>query len=121
MERREFLKKIALAAGVLGGGGLLPAGGKTAEQEIGIAVVPLHRHLLRGVDPDKISYMQDPREAIASILRGESSAAFLLPPPDKEAFARFCRGGGLLPQKSTYFYPKASAGLVMRSVDGEVS
>ena len=39
IERREFLKKIALVAGVMGGGSLLPASGKAAEQEIGIAVV----------------------------------------------------------------------------------
>ena len=39
MERREFLKKIALLAGVMGGGVLLPASGKAADQEIGIAVV----------------------------------------------------------------------------------
>jgi hypothetical protein len=39
IERRDFLKKIAFLAGVMGGGALLPAGGKTAEQEIGIAVV----------------------------------------------------------------------------------
>jgi hypothetical protein len=39
IERREFLKKIALLAGVIGGGALLPASGKAADQEIGIAVV----------------------------------------------------------------------------------
>jgi hypothetical protein len=39
IKRREFLKKIALLAGVMGGGALLPAGGKAADQEIGIAVV----------------------------------------------------------------------------------
>lgn len=39
MERREFLKKIALVAGVMGGGALLPPRGKATEQEIGIAVV----------------------------------------------------------------------------------
>jgi len=39
MGRREFLKKIALAAGVMGGGALLPAGGKAADQKIGIAGV----------------------------------------------------------------------------------
>ncbi len=38
IERREFLK-IALLAGVMGGGALLPASGKAADQEIGIAVV----------------------------------------------------------------------------------
>ena len=39
IERREFLKKIAILAGVMSGGALLPASGKAAEQEIGIAVV----------------------------------------------------------------------------------
>jgi hypothetical protein len=39
IERREFLKKIDLLAGVMGGGVLLPASGKAADQEIGIAVV----------------------------------------------------------------------------------
>jgi uncharacterized protein (DUF362 family) len=39
IERREFLKKIALLVGVMGGGALLPASGKAADQEVGIAVV----------------------------------------------------------------------------------
>ena len=39
IERREFLKKMALLAGVMGGGALLAASGKAADQEIGIAVV----------------------------------------------------------------------------------
>jgi uncharacterized protein (DUF362 family) len=39
IERREFLKKIAMLTGVMGVGALLPASGKAAEQEIGIAVV----------------------------------------------------------------------------------
>jgi uncharacterized protein (DUF362 family) len=37
--RREFLKQIALLAGIMGGGALLPASGKAAEQEIGMALV----------------------------------------------------------------------------------
>jgi uncharacterized protein (DUF362 family) len=39
MERREFLKKLALLTGVMGKGALFPAGGKAADQEIGIAMV----------------------------------------------------------------------------------
>jgi len=39
IERREFLKKMALLAGAIGGGALLPPNGKAAEQEIEIAVV----------------------------------------------------------------------------------
>ena len=43
MGRREFLKKIALAAGVMGGGALLPAGGKAVDQEVGINAVNLRK------------------------------------------------------------------------------
>jgi uncharacterized protein (DUF362 family) len=39
IERREFLKKMALLAGVMGGGTLFLASGKAADQEVGIAVV----------------------------------------------------------------------------------
>ncbi len=39
IERREFLKKIALLAGVIGESALLPSSGKATEQEVGIAVV----------------------------------------------------------------------------------
>ena len=39
IERREFLKRMALLASAIGGGALLPPSGKAAEQEIGIAVV----------------------------------------------------------------------------------
>jgi uncharacterized protein (DUF362 family) len=39
IRRREFLKKLALLAGVMGGGALLPASGKATDQEIGIVVV----------------------------------------------------------------------------------
>jgi hypothetical protein len=39
IERREFLKKIAMLAGIMGGSALLPADGKVADQEIGIALV----------------------------------------------------------------------------------
>ena len=39
IDRREFLREIALLAGVMGGGAFLPASGKAAGQEIGIAVV----------------------------------------------------------------------------------
>lgn len=39
IERREFLKILALLAGVMGGGALIPTSGKAADLEIGIVVV----------------------------------------------------------------------------------
>lgn len=39
MERREFLKKMVLLAGVVGGGVTLPSTGKAADQEVGVVIV----------------------------------------------------------------------------------
>lgn len=84
-------------------------------------VVSLHEGILKDVPLENISYGQNPREMAENLMRGECDAVFLLPPPDKEAFARICKAGKLLPQKSTYFYPKVGTGLVMRNLDGDVS
>lgn len=83
-----------------------------------LPVVPLHEEVLKDVPLENIGYLQNALEAAQSVRRGEANAAFLLPPPDKESFARICRAGRRLPQKSTYFYPKLATGVVMRSLDG---
>ena len=84
-------------------------------------VVSLHEGILKQIPLEAISYGQDARDMVINLQRGESNAVFLLPPPDKSAFAALCKAGRLLPQKSTYFYPKVTTGLVMRSLDGDVS
>lgn len=83
-------------------------------------VVALHEGILKDFPLDAISYGQQPKGLVENLQRGEANAVFLLPPPDKDAFARICKAGRLLPQKSTYFYPKLATGLVMRSLGGEV-
>src|SRR6185437_5062553 len=93
---------------------------KPKSPDTAMPVVPLHEKILAGVPLEAISYGQDPREMVQHLQRGESSVVFLLPPPDKEAFARICRSGRLLPQKSTYFYPKLGTGFLMRSLDGDL-
>ncbi len=84
-------------------------------------VVALHEGVLKDIPLEQISYGQNPREMAEHLMRGEYDAVFLLPPPDKEVFARICKAGRPLPQKSTYFYPKVTTGLVMRTLDGDVS
>ncbi len=90
------------------------------KNELIMPVVPLHEQILHDVPLENISYGQDPRNMVLTLQRGECNAVFLLPPPDKEAFAVICRSGRRLPQKSTYFYPKLATGLVMRSLAGDV-
>ena len=90
-------------------------------KKLSMPVLALHDGILKDIPLENISYGQDARDMVLNLQRGECNAVFLLPPPDKEAFADVCRAGKLLPQKSTYFYPKVTTGLVMRSLDGDVS
>jgi len=84
-------------------------------------VVSLHEGILKDIPLENVTFGQDPKDLVLNLQRGECNAVFILPPPEKDAFAQICRAGQLLPQKSTYFYPKLATGLVMRSLDGEVS
>jgi uncharacterized protein (DUF1015 family) len=112
-------KKEHSAIGMVVQGGkifwLKPKNGKAT-----LPVISLHDRILKDIPLENISYNQDPRDAIMAIQRAEANVAFLLPPPDKAAFARLCKSGRLLPQKSTYFYPKVITGFVMRSLKGEL-
>lgn len=47
------------------------------------------------------------------------TALFVLPPPRYEQILETCKQGSVLPQKSTFFYPKLPAGLVMNQLDPE--
>jgi uncharacterized protein (DUF1015 family) len=108
-------------AAVLQGGKLLWLRPKSAaDRESSLPVVSLHEKVLKDIPLENISYGQNPKEMVENLQRGEAQAVFLLPPPDKEAFARTCKAGRLMPQKSTYFYPKLATGLVMRSLDGDL-
>jgi len=115
---RTTEERTALAL-VLKGGKIFWLTSKT--KGTSMPVVALHEGILKDVPLDHISYGQHPKEMVENLQRGEAEAVFLLPPPDKAAFAKICKAGRLLPQKSTYFYPKVGTGLVMRSLDGEVN
>ncbi len=58
-----------------------------------------------------------PREAIRRVESGEVDAAFLLDPTPVSAVARVAAAGELMPQKSTYFYPKIVTGLVFNPLE----
>ena len=56
-------------------------------------------------------------EAIAAVDRGEAArVAFLLQPVTVEQVARFAQAGETMPQKSTFFYPKLTSGLLFHPV-----
>mgnify|MGYP000518811472 CR=1 FL=1 len=63
-----------------------------------------------------LSFTPDIQEAVATVDRGESQMAFLVPPTRIELVRRVAEAGEVMPHKATYFYPKLPSGLVMREV-----
>ena len=64
---------------------------------------------------DSLLYTHDSREAVS--MAGGSGAAFLVKPVEVPAIRKAVNRIGLLPQKSTYFFPKVEAGIVFNEID----
>jgi len=83
----------------------------------------LHEYLLDPVLAEapgaKVTYLHDEQAAAEAVERGECDFAFLLRPASVQDVLRAARAGERMPQKSTFFYPKAPAGLVMSSLSAE--
>ena len=64
-----------------------------------------------------LRYTRGAHEAVARVRRGEADVAFFLNPTPVTGVLAVADAGDLMPEKSTYFYPKPPAGLVMRDLD----
>jgi uncharacterized protein (DUF1015 family) len=64
-----------------------------------------------------VSYTPSREEAEAAVDRGEAEGAFLVRPTPIEAVFERARRGEVLPQKTTYFYPKLVSGLLFHPLD----
>ncbi|MGE5113712.1 MAG: DUF1015 domain-containing protein [Acidobacteriaceae bacterium] len=89
-------------------------------------VVQLHKLLLEnglGMTEEDIraqrhlAYVRDPREAVAGVRAGGAQLAFLINPVRIEQVRDIALGGGVMPQKSTDFYPKLLSGLTIYALD----
>jgi uncharacterized protein (DUF1015 family) len=96
-----------------------PAGTSAAWR--GLAVSILHEGLLRPLvgitdamldERTHVDYTADQGEAVALVRAGRYQAAFLIAPTTPAELQAVVRGGEVLPQKSTHFYPKLLDGLV---------
>ncbi len=92
----------------------------------GLDVAVLHAEVLQpllsaGGTPDEwerlVAYVQDPGEAVARVSAGQAVVAFLLRPPPVAAVVAAARSGALMPEKSTYFFPKPLSGLLFHRLD----
>ena len=62
-------------------------------------------------------YFQNYEDGIELVSSGDLNVAFFLNPIELDALFKVTLAGGVLPQKSTYFYPKVATGLVIRSME----
>jgi uncharacterized protein (DUF1015 family) len=68
-------------------------------------------------DEKHTRYMRGAAQAIAEVRRGAAQVAFLLEPTPIADVARVAFSGGVMPQKSTDFYPKLLSGLLVYKVE----
>lgn len=64
-----------------------------------------------------LTYFQEKSDGTNAVASGRWNAAFFLSPIPIDDLFTLTRGGAILPQKSTYFYPKVATGLLMRSME----
>jgi uncharacterized protein (DUF1015 family) len=73
--------------------------------------------IVERIAPEGVTYTPQRAEAVATVDRGEAEAAFLLRPTRIEDVWEVARRGETMPQKSTYFYPKLTSGLLFHPLD----
>jgi len=77
----------------------------------------LDPEIVERLGPQGVSYTPSVREAVGAVDRGEAEAAFLLRPTRIEDVWAVAGRGEVMPQKSTFFYPKLTSGLLMLPLD----
>jgi uncharacterized protein (DUF1015 family) len=72
--------------------------------------------VVESLHPSGVTYTASAADAVAAVDRGDAAAAFLLEPVTFEQVARFALARETMPQKSTFFYPKLTSGLLFHPV-----
>jgi hypothetical protein len=70
-----------------------------------------------GLQPQGVTYTPQRSEAVAAVDRGDAEAAFLLRPTPLDAVFERARRGEVMPQKTTYFFPKLTSGLLFQPLE----
>jgi uncharacterized protein (DUF1015 family) len=73
--------------------------------------------IVERIAPRGVTYTAQRKDAVATVDRGEAEAAFLLRPTRLEDVWEVARRGDTMPQKSTYFFPKLTSGLLFHPLD----
>jgi uncharacterized protein (DUF1015 family) len=84
-----------------------------AYRDLGVSI--LHSLLFANVDPASITYVKDEKEAV-TLAKKTSRIAVIVPPTPMQAIEDIALAGQVMPQKSTYFFPKVATGIVIHKV-----
>mgnify|MGYP001059733693 CR=1 FL=1 len=99
---------------------MMPVNRSQAYRDFDISIlnqVVLGKVLGLDMEEGNIAHTVDAVEAYEQVERGEYQLAFLVNPPQPETIKAVVDAGDRLPRKSTYFYPKMPAGLIINSLD----
>lgn len=80
-------------------------------------VCALHELILDRAPAIQLRFIPDAAVVEQAVLSGQAQSGFLLPPTKVDRVRQVIQTGGVLPQKSTYFWPKPRTGLVLRPLD----
>jgi uncharacterized protein (DUF1015 family) len=72
--------------------------------------------LVEALDADGVSYTASVDEALDSVQSGQAEGALLVRPTRVEDVYTWAQQGRVMPQKTTYFYPKLVSGLLFLSL-----
>ena len=101
-----------------------------SEAQRQLDVVLLHRLILQkglGITPEDVAseknvgYEREMDAAIGAVDAGRAQIAFLLNPVPVKQVVEIALGGGVMPQKSTDFYPKLLSGIAIYRLEGRIT
>ena len=73
-----------------------------------------------GFDEKNVTYIKDVNKGIYNVDEGKMEALFMINPTTLEEVQRITSFGEIMPQKSTYFYPKPLSGLIIHRHSEEI-
>jgi len=108
---RLFAQPRHLEGGRNAGGSVteLTAGGS---RDVAVPAGMLDVQLVDSLGHDGLSYTASEDEARRAVASGEAAVAYLMRPTRIEDVFAYARRGEVLPQKTTYFFPKLISGLL---------
>lgn len=97
--------------------------GKHSDEWKNLDLPILHDILLKKclkIKPENISYIKDAKAGLDNVDNGIIKALFLVNPTSLEEIHKITHLGEIMPQKSTYFYPKPLSGLIVHIHTDEI-